>query len=439
MRAASLAILAALLAAGCSAPGASDALHTAGSGGGSVTDTPATFQAFAISQSAFENDGTGTLLVNGTVFDSNAESDVSYLRPFLNGSVTLASNHTVTSAERAATSEPTTWPADNVRVWTGASATDGKLFFRWRLAITSGFQPGFYLVGASATNPNGVTGYLAAPLSLNVTNASQVTIAALPVDAAGVPQSGSWGAWNASPGSTNAASANYLKLTNVGSLSRPRILVDFNELAFTGTSDAAYTVPINDNVQFAWWEDATPASSAPSEGTYSFVTAPQGSVQVSFSARGDVIYVAYRLASLPATLASQTYSATFTATDVGGDDGANAKPDLVIDSFATTPAQPIDGQDVSLQATIRNVGTAAFTGTTTVTISTGGTTIATLSYAGPIAIGATATATAPPMQATAGTFVVATTVDPSGTTPETVETNNARSFTVVVASSGHGK
>src|SRR5581483_1142380 len=110
-------------------------------------------------------------------------------------------------------------------------------------------------------------------------------------------------------------------------------------------------------------------------------------------------------------------------------------PDLVVDSFSTTPWQPVAGQSTTMTVGIRNVGTAPLPGGTTATITVGGSVVATLSYAGPIPVGGVAFATSSPMSSSTGTYVAAVAVDPANATAETVETNNARSFTVVVARS----
>lgn len=359
MRAAAL-LLVLVLLAGCTAlelRAGSGELSTAALSGGSVLDVPGYFSALSSSASRVENDGAAVVVLSGVIQDNNSESDVAWIKAYLDGSILVAANHTVTAAERLAATEPAAFGADGFKVWTGASAVDGALLFRWRVAIASGTPAGTYALRAAEGNPGAPAS--SARILLNVAKAASVAVSAAPVAWTGAAQPGSWGAWDAAPGATSVASANWLKLTNVGPLARPIVVVDFNELAFVGASDAAYTVPIGGNVAFAWWEDTTPGETSPSQGTYSYVTSADGAVSAQFSAVGNVIYVGYRVLALPGVLANQSYEATFTVTDAGGDDVGAARPDLIVTSIVPSNPKPAPGSTVYYNVTVRNVGAIA--------------------------------------------------------------------------------
>ncbi|MEA3200887.1 MAG: hypothetical protein QOE90_2315 [Thermoplasmata archaeon] len=425
-------LLAVLLLAGCTRH--EDPLAPASSGGGAVLDVPAYFSALASDATQVDDGGAAQVVLSGTIQDNNSETDVAWIGASLLGSAAASVNHTVTAAERAASAEPASFGADGVKVWTGASAIDGALLFKWRVGVTSAFPPGLYVLNASEGNP-GARVY-GPQLPLTVTKPTNVAVAAWPVDASGAAQTGvSWGAWNASPGATSVTSGNYLKLVNQGGLSRPVVVVDFNDLAFSGASDPAYTIPINGNVAFAWWDDATPNLTAPSEGAYNFVTSADGSLTVQFGNASDIIYVAYRVLSLPSVLPTQTYAASFTATDTGGDDGANALPDLVMTSLTPSNLAPHHPAAVTFNATLVNIGLGGVGASgANVTFLASGSTFATVHVAGPIASGANVTLTTPSFTTSKGTFTIVARADAEGAVVETVDANNDVTYASYVVS-----
>lgn len=142
-------------------------------------------------------------------------------------------------------------------------------------------------------------------------------VSANPVTADGTPAlTSSWGGWNAEAGQTNVAATNYLKITNAGTRADPRAVIGFSGGAFGGTEDGTFSIPITNNVQYAWWEDTTPGSTAPNEGTYSWRPVSASSVTIQFTAPGNVIYVVYRIAQMPDILMAQPYAAAFTVTEL---------------------------------------------------------------------------------------------------------------------------
>lgn len=293
----------------------------AGGTGGRVKDKLPTFSTVSLDRTTGDNSGSTQVVLSGSVTDANAEDDISFVRAFLVGpsGSTMSVNHTVTPAERNATSEPAAYPAGTnaCKVWT-ATANDGTLQYKCRLTVTAFLLNGAYTPYVSATNPTGVTATSAAGAVFTVTRFSLVTVASAPVNAAGIAQTGAnWGEWDAFPGDANVVATNYIKITNDGDTPNAQLIIDFTEATFAGAQDAGYTVPIDGNIQFAAWEDTSPSTTSPSEGTFTFGTASNtGSVTVSFSGNGNVVYVAYRIVQLPAVLKAQSYGATFTVTEL---------------------------------------------------------------------------------------------------------------------------
>jgi hypothetical protein len=110
-------------------------------------------------------------------------------------------------------------------------------------------------------------------------------------------------------------STNYLKITNDGDKPTTSVVIDFTESAFAGLKDKNFTIPIDGNVQFAWQEGGPNA--VPSGLNFTFLPASaSGSVTTAFTAKGNVIYVAYRIVKLPAVLDAQSYGASFTVTEI---------------------------------------------------------------------------------------------------------------------------
>lgn len=331
-----------IFVAGCSAPSAnlqqppaegtvtggatdiSTAAVSGGSGGtgGNVKDKLPTFSAIALDRTTGDNSGATQVVLSGTVTDANAEEDISYIRAFMTGpnASLVAINYSVTSADRNATSEPSSYPAgaNACKVWT-ATLADGVMQYKCRLTIVAFLASGVYTAFVSATNPSGVTATSAAGAqTFTVTRFSLVTVASAPVNAAGVAQTGAnWGEWSAFPGDTDVVAANYIKITNDGDVPLAAIVVDFTGANFAGGSDATYNVPIDGNIQFAVWEDTTPATTSPAEGTFTYgSTSASGAVTVTFSGKSNVMYIGYRLVQLPEILKAQSYGATFTVTEL---------------------------------------------------------------------------------------------------------------------------
>lgn len=142
-----------------------------------------------------------------------------------------------------------------------------------------------------------------------------LAVAPAPLRLDGSADSASWGNWSAEAGQALVASTNYLKITNVGGVPNPSVVVSFSP--FVGGVDAAAAIPVAGNIQFAWWEDTTPGASAPGEGTYAFGAASAGaSTTIAFTGTSNIVYVAYRIVAIPDPLPPQSYQAAFTVTEL---------------------------------------------------------------------------------------------------------------------------
>lgn len=324
-------VLATLVLAGCtgSAPGAlpegiaeDDTLTQqavaggAGGSGGAVANSPPAVTAFTADRTGGDNDGSLVVVFSGAAFDPNTEMQVARLRVSATGPAALGSTHEVTPAERLAGTEPAEFGPDGWKVWT-AAPRDGVLQWKYRQAFPAFTPAGSYAFVANATDLPGRSG-LSAPVVVTLRAFSLIEVGGAPVDLQGIPLAGqTWGGWTAEANATGVASANYLKIVNGGDASAAAVVVDFTETAFQGAEDANFSVPIDGNLEFAWFEDTTPALTAPSEGAFTFLPAgPNGATTVTFSGKGNVIYVAYRIAKLPDVLPAQAYSAAFTVTEL---------------------------------------------------------------------------------------------------------------------------
>lgn len=315
-------LLLAVLVAGCTGPdAASSVIETAGvqggagSTGGTVGNAPPTVPELSSDRTTGDNGGGFQVVFSGVASDDNTERHVDALRI---SSVPVGVNalRKVHETEISLVTEPADYGPDGFKVW-GGTANDGRVHFRYRHTFPIGTVAGAYAVTATVTDKANATG-ASAPVTVTLTRFSLITVAPAPVGLNGAAQVGSaWGGWTAAPGARNVESVNFLKLVNDGDKPDASVVIDFTEAAFGGAEDPAFSIPLNGNVQFAWWEDATPAASAPAEGTFTYgATSGEGSVTVSFTGKGNAIYVKYRILALPSPLPIQAYGASFTVTEL---------------------------------------------------------------------------------------------------------------------------
>lgn len=146
----------------------------------------------------------------------------------------------------------------------------------------------------------------------------RIEIATDPVAADGTSLTGArWGGWSAQAGAAPATGTNYLKITNIGPAANQQATIDFTDTVFAGVTQTSETIGLDGKVQFAAWEDTSPATSAPNEGSYTFGSAAaNGDLTVTFTGTGNIIYVTYQLVSIPDPIIDQEYTAQYTVTEV---------------------------------------------------------------------------------------------------------------------------
>ncbi|MFC9843349.1 CARDB domain-containing protein [Streptomyces sp. NPDC127595] len=119
---------------------------------------------------------------------------------------------------------------------------------------------------------------------------------------------------------------------------------------------------------------------------------------------------------------SSGYGAQVAELEVIG--AAAPNPDLVVTDLTWTPAAPTESDTVTVQATVRNSGTAAAPATT-VNVSLDGT-VAGSAPVGALAAGASQTVSVAVGKRATGSYTVSAVVDPTDTVPELDSTNNSR-------------
>ncbi|MFE9609091.1 CARDB domain-containing protein [Streptomyces sp. NPDC006012] len=133
----------------------------------------------------------------------------------------------------------------------------------------------------------------------------------------------------------------------------------------------------------------------------------------------------YADVQLKFTANSSGYGAQVAEFEVIGTAAPN--PDLVVNDLSWTPASPDETDTVTVQATVRNAGTAA-SPASTVNVSVDGT-VAGSAPVGALAAGATATVPVGIGKRATGSYTVSAVVDPTDTVPELDNTNNSRTAT----------
>ncbi len=317
-----------LALAGCTGPSngsnAFDAVKGgSGSGGGSVEEVNAQILSFTGDLVTADNSGSSVEVFTATLFDANGEKSMAGLELFIEirGAGEGSSSRIITQPEAVkGDPQPVEFDAGGWKVWSDAQR-DGKLTAAFRYVYPLGTPPGAYTITMSLKD-EGIVVATSAPDATAVEVFSEIAVDPTPYKADGSPATGpggapaNWGEWTARPGATNVESLNYIKLTNTGQDASASVVIDFSAAAFSG-ADANYTIPLDGNIQFAFFEDTSPGTSAPNEGTYVYGGASaDGSVTVTFTGLGNIIYVVYRVVEIPAVVAAQTYGAAFTATEL---------------------------------------------------------------------------------------------------------------------------
>lgn len=286
-----------------------------GGGGGRVGNAAPTVPSMSADRAAGDNGGGFVVTFSGEIADPNAERDLASVKVTGTGPAPVGSAAYAIPQNRP-DAEPAEFDPTGYKVW-DAQRNDGKLQFRYRQTFAAFTLAGSYDFVATATDKDGASGS-GTPARIALASFSLISVGPAPIRLDGTQETGSaWGGWSAQPGATNVPATNYIMLTNNGDKPDVRVVVDFTEASFRGAEDGEHTIPIDRNVQFAWFEDTSPATTSPAEGTFDFQPAStDGSVTVSFAGKGNVAYVGYRLVQLPPLLAKQSYSASFTVTEL---------------------------------------------------------------------------------------------------------------------------
>lgn len=286
-------------------------------GGGKVGNAQPIVDSFRVDRRVGDNGGAFRLVFEAQVRDPNAEEDVREFVVAATGAAALLFERKLSPSDLRETSEPPAFGADGWKVWGGTDGRDGVLWTKFEYTFPRLAPAGTYLWVFSASDHSKAVGS-SDVLDVRVDAFSLVEVAPQTVLANGQPDAfQGWGNWSATPGQRNVNSGNFLRLANSGDRVDPRLVIDFNEKAFAGASDPSYSVPIDGNIRFAFYEDTTPSTSIPSEGAYQFLpVTPEGSVTIPFTGRGHVIYVEYQLVEIPGVLAVQSYTASFTVTEL---------------------------------------------------------------------------------------------------------------------------
>lgn len=282
------------------------------SGGGAVTNTLPTVETFSAAASPINEGITSTL--SGDVKDRNKETDLVSLKlELVSGPAAFAaSERAITSTDTSQTSDPG-FGTDDWKVWNSGGASDGVMTFGFEYTYNTA---GSYTWRISVKDEGAYQNNSA--LDVTVTVQEAIDVATDPVLADGTADTGAtWGDWSAGLDATNIESTNFLKITNTGTDPTQPVTIDFSVSTFGGVTDAAETINIDNNIQFAIWEDTTPGTSSPQEGidaggfTYGSTSAT-GSVSDAFTGTGNIIYVKYQIGSLPPILKDQAYQQSFT-------------------------------------------------------------------------------------------------------------------------------
>ncbi|WOP07255.1 CARDB domain-containing protein [Streptomyces cyaneofuscatus] len=99
-------------------------------------------------------------------------------------------------------------------------------------------------------------------------------------------------------------------------------------------------------------------------------------------------------------------------------------PDLTVSALSWSPSAPSETDNITVQGTVRNIGTAA-SAATTVDVSLGGVVVGSAPV-GPLAAGASAQVSVPVGKRPQGSYTVSALVDPTDTIIESDNTNNSR-------------
>jgi hypothetical protein len=282
------------------------------SGGGTVSNSAPTVLTFSNAAGAAQSKDTSDIF-SGSVRDKNGEARIAQI------SVTFTSapggvsptlfDHTVSSGDRAATSEPGSFGGDGFKVWNTGGA-DGVLAFKFQYTWTVN---GAYTARALVDDQSNLDQFGPAA-DISITISDGFTLSAHPVTAAGADAGAvSWGTWTAIPGASAVDSLNYIEIHNTGNNPTQAVTLDFTPSVWTG-ADSTTTFNLNSNIKFACAESPSTSAVAPNTLVYTLgSSSASGSITANFSAMGRYLYCTYEVVAIPDPLLDQDYNAAFTA------------------------------------------------------------------------------------------------------------------------------
>jgi hypothetical protein len=279
-------------------------------GGGRVLNAAPQVLSFTGSLDTADNGGGSAELFTAVVGDANAEADLASLSLDASGPEHLGASHTLTAADLQRTADPGIGP-DGWAVW-DAVPHDGQLQVQVQAKYPYGATPGAYRWQLTVRDHAGAAGVSASDAT-TVQPVHVVEVAGAVTEQGQPAPVEGWGGWSAAPGASGVRSVTYLKVVNQGTAADQRFIVDFTSRDFVGQDDASWRVPLDGNLRFAAWE-ASP-DQAPGQGDFHFGdVSKDGSVTLSFTHAGAVMYIAYEVVQVPTPLPSQTYAASATVT-----------------------------------------------------------------------------------------------------------------------------
>lgn len=283
-----------------------------GAVGGKVKNSAPTVPTFTQSATEGENRGGFTVVFTGTVRDANTERQLKNISVTAVGPSGFSASRPVTTDDVNLLTEPASFTS-GWKVWTGTKH-DGIMNFQYSYTFPAFTPAGTYTFTARAEDTPGASG-VSVSRTVVLTAFSDITINPTPVGADGAAQTGqNWGQWDAEAGATNVAATNYIKIVNTGDVATSSVVIDF-AASFVGAEDGNFTIPVANNVQFAWAEGGSAAK--PSDLTFNYGTAnADGTTTVTFSAKDNVIFVIYRIVQLPEILPVQSYGIAYTVNEL---------------------------------------------------------------------------------------------------------------------------
>jgi hypothetical protein len=321
------ALVAGLLLAGCTAPASPLAAKIqnpapapdqvpvssdpgAPTGGGRVLNAPPRVASFHVSTDQADNGGSSTQVFSAVVGDDNAEQDLASLMLVGAGPQRFTFTHAISAQDLANHANPGVG-SDSWAVW-DALPQDGLLQLSVRVTYPYGAATGDYVWTLTVSDQSGAAA-TSQPISVQVLPVHVVEVQGAVDQAGKASPADGWGGWSAAPGAANVPSVTYLKVINKGTAAGQRFVVDFTSKQFVGVQDKSWRVPLDGNIRFAAWEGS--ANAVPRDGQFAFGdVSPDGSVTLTFTQAGSVMYVAYEVVQVPSPLPSQVYYASATVT-----------------------------------------------------------------------------------------------------------------------------